>query len=582
MHRRTFLKSGLSAYMLGMAAGRTLAGQVRLGGVTLTPPCPDTGALPLAGTRPVLELPRHLQSVMVDGIPFSPAFFGDDFENTQIPFHVTENEFPGGEPPAPTEDVPLVVIGGGLSGLTTAYLLRRHRPVMLELHDRFGGVSQGEQWRGSEYSLGGAYFITPDYGSFLDRLYRELGARHAHRLDTGGNPVEINGVISNQFWSGQDRPEGERAAFARYAEIVAGFANDTYPDIPLPDGKDNAWILELDGRTFRADLEARMGMPIPASLAAGIQGYFYSSFNAGWEEISAAAGWNFIAAEEYGRWVCPGGNSFLASAMWEELSKLDRGVPRRCPSRHLRARCRAVDVRLRPGDRVQVTYKDSEGKLRSLLARRVVIATPKHIAKRLVHGLETIDPEKYLALSQLDTRPYVVANVLVNARLKPEFYDLFLLGDPALYPMREADAETWNRVPDVVDGRFAGQGELGEQQRAVLTLYWALPYFHARFRLIFPDSWQVFADMLAPQVREIVTLLGLRTSDIEQVRMARWGHAMPIATVGFLAQGAYEKVRRPIEDRIYFVNQDNWALPAVETCLLEAEYWAPIVAAGLG
>ncbi len=579
MDRRAFLKGGLSAYVLGMTAGKTMAGPLRLTGATLEPACTDTGALRLNATRPVLEIPRHLQSVDVGGIPFAGDFFGDDFENTQIPFHSEENQFPNGEPPAPTEDVPLVVIGGGLSGLTTAYLLQRHRPVMLELHDRFGGTSQGEEWRGAKYSLGGAYFITPDDGTFLDRLYRRLGARQAHRLDAEAGPVEVNGTIQGGFWNGVDRPAEERAAFARYAEIVSGFANDTYPDIPLPKDKDNAWILDLDTRSFRDDLEARMGMAMPASLAAGIQAYFYSSFDAGWEEISAAAGWNFVAAEEFGRWVCPGGNSFLADAMWEELGRLDRGVPRRCPSRHLRGRCRAVDVRLRAGDRVQVTYKDSEGGLRSMLARRVVVATPKHVAKRFIHGIEALDPEKHLALSRLNTRPYIVANVLVNARLRREFYDMFLLGDPATFPMREADAEQWRRVPDVVDGQFADRGE---RRRAVLTLYWALPYYHSRFHLIFPNSWQVFAEQLAPQVRQIVELLGMEAGDIEQVRMTRWGHAMPIADVGFLAEGTAELVRRPIEDRIYFVNQDNWALPAVETCLLEAEYWAPIVEAGLG
>jgi hypothetical protein len=228
---------------------------------------------------------------------------------------------------------------------------------------------------------------------------------------------------------------------------------------------------------------------------------------------------------------------------------------------------------------VQVTYKDSEEGLRSMLARRVVVATPKHVAKHFIHGLDALDPEKFLALTRMNTRAYIVANVLVNARLRQDFYDLFLLGDPAAYPMREADAEAWNRVPDVVDGRFA---ERGERRQAVLTLYWALPYYHARFHLIFPGSWQTFAEMLAPQVRGIVELLEMEASEIEQVRMTRWGHAMPVAEVGFLAEGLAEQVRRPLEDRIYFVNQDNWALPAVETCLLEAEYWAPFVEAGLG
>ncbi|MBL9121759.1 MAG: hypothetical protein JNL80_17780, partial [Phycisphaerae bacterium] len=42
------------------------------------------------------------------------------------------------------------------------------------------------------------------------------------------------------------------------------------------------------------------------------------------------------------------------------------------------------------------------------------------------------------------------------------------------------------------------------------------------------------------------------------------------AQPGQIADGLAETVRRPIAERIWFVNQDNWLLPAVETCLEEA------------
>ncbi|NJS14289.1 MAG: hypothetical protein HC788_06275, partial [Sphingopyxis sp.] len=71
-------------------------------------------------------------------------------------------------------------------------------------------------------------------------------------------------------------------------------------------GRDNAWILALDERSLKEDIEARLGVPVPRLLAAGIQGYCYSSFDAGWESISAAAAWNFLAAEEDRRTLIAG------------------------------------------------------------------------------------------------------------------------------------------------------------------------------------------------------------------------------------------------------------------------------------
>src|SRR4051812_897795 len=40
---------------------------------------------------------------------------------------------------APSEKAPLVIIGGGMSGLITAYLLRAHRPIVLEQASQLGG-----------------------------------------------------------------------------------------------------------------------------------------------------------------------------------------------------------------------------------------------------------------------------------------------------------------------------------------------------------------------------------------------------------------------------------------------------------
>ena len=116
---------------------------------------------------------------MVDGIPFAEWFFGDDFDNKTIPFHFIPDYFNGGPPPEPAEEVDVAVVGGGLSGLASAYFLRHHNTVLFELRDRFGGNAMGEVWHDINYSLGGAYFITPDPGSFLEHFYHELGL---HRL----------------------------------------------------------------------------------------------------------------------------------------------------------------------------------------------------------------------------------------------------------------------------------------------------------------------------------------------------------------------------------------------------------------
>ena len=571
--RREFVRTGLQALLLGLLRRPAMA--TVLSGDSNSEWIPPG----LAGSRPFFRLPQQRPSVMVGGFPFADGFFGDPWPYSRIPFHSGENNFPGGEPPAPTETVDVAIVGGGLSGLATAYFLRHRRPVVLELRSRFGGVSQGETWDGTHYSLGGAYFITPDPGSFLEDFYRELGLEDVQRLSPGGDdPMELNGIIHDDFWSGAGLPPAEAQAILRYAEIVNTFANESYPDIPLDESQDNDWILALDSRTLKADLEERLGMAVPPLLAAGIQSYCYSSFNAGWDSLSAAAGWNFIAAEEYGRWVCPGGNAWVTDALWQRLVRAYSHPARAHHLDRLRPDTRAVDVRLAANDRVQLTYKDAQGVFHSLLAKRVVMACSKHIAKYVIRDLQDIDPDKLNAMHSVATNPYVVVNVLLDAPIAASFYDVFLLGNGD-FPMSETQAEAHSRVVDVINARYARPGP---SSRSVLTLYWPLPWVWAKFSLIDSDTaWQDYASRLAPQVASLLSILNVPRSAVKQVRMTRWGHSMPVAAPGFIANGTAQHVRRPFQGRVYFVNQDNWALPAFETCVLEAKTWSDEIDASL-
>lgn len=512
--------------------------------------------------NPIEPIDLSTPPQLIGGLPFAPRWFGDVFPQNRLPFHQCESCEPPNEP---DEFVDVAVVGGGLSGLASAWMLRDAQPVVFDLRRRFGGNAMGESWEGVPYSMGSAYFIVPDRGSSLEALYRELGVLADARIDKGPLAFEWNHRITEDPCIGGCTP-AERDAARAYQRRVWYFAYDKYPDIPVPP-RDLAWISSLDQVPLRDDIQAACGA-LPVALAEAVQAYCYSSFGVGWDQISAAAGWNFIAAEEFGRVVLPGGNSSLASRLWSKLADRERS---------------GQEPRLRPGamvesvhvedDRVLVRWRTAQGVRRTLSAKHVIMANAKHLVERMVDDLATLDPDKANAIPLVQTAAYLVANVLLRRPADVDLYDTFLLHD-AGFPMDPTAAERERRIVDVVDGTFTRPSNA----RDVLTLYWPLPFASARFTIVQDTDWQTYAELGAPQIRRALGDLGISTQDVAEIRLTRWGHAMPIAAPGAIANGTAELVRRPIAEKLWFVNQDNWLLPAVETCLLEAETYTAEIA----
>jgi hypothetical protein len=224
--RREVLKGGLGVLALG-AGGSVLGAQEAVRSI-VGPIAQRSGGTSTLGaaslkalkaSRPLGARSFDPKARIIDGFAFRSWFEGDDFEE-EIPFHSQQNDFPGGEPPAPSEEIDVVVIGGGLSGLAAAYELRQYNPVVFELHDIFGGNAQGGRINGAPFSLGSAYFITPDAGGELDRFYGELGLHEVIRADEIASPVEIDGVINPDIWSGLGVPKEDIPAYEAYRQLV--------------------------------------------------------------------------------------------------------------------------------------------------------------------------------------------------------------------------------------------------------------------------------------------------------------------------------------------------------------------------
>lgn len=453
----------------------------------------------------------------------------------------------------------LAIVGGGLSGLATAYLLRDAKPLLLEQAARFGGNSKGESWQGIDYSIGAAYFLKPESSLPYYQMLDELGVLQLANTPQEAAPVELRGSLVEDWWTNGypgETQEGrrQRTSLKKYFETTFAAETTPYPEIPMVGGEADKLVLSLDEQNFLEHLEQKVGGPLVPVIRTALEHYCWSSMGASMSEVSAAAAMNFYCAEFGELEVCPGGNSAVAERILEALAS-------ELPAENLLANSAVIEVSV-SGQGVDLVWADGQGELHKAMADAAVLACPKFIVKRI---LRDIEPERLEAIGTLSYRAYLVANVCLDADCGRQLYDMYLLSRGS---SRDAVADSLQQqATDVIFANF-GQSVNGQ---CVLTLYRPLPFEGGRGLVLADERFTHYQQEFRKQVSDqVLPLLGLSPANIRDIRIARWGHPLPVARQGFYRERNYESLRAPHRGKVFFVQQDNWALPAFETALSEA------------
>lgn len=447
-----------------------------------------------------------------------------------------------------TEKKRLVIVGGGMSGLITAHLLKEYSPVILEQAERMGGNAKGESLSGIDYSIGAAYIARPELDSEAGKLLLELGLFGKWRERSDEDPVEISSRKVNEIWTDGQNENALRLK-EYFTKLYSG--SEGVPEIPFRNKDQRELVEKLDKKSLLQHLQDQIVGDIPPPVFTLLDNYCRSSFGTGASETSAAAGLNFLSGEFNPICYFPGGNSAISEKLTEKLFES-------LPEDSLRVSSLVTNVKA-TGAGAETTYVDASGNKRRILSDAVVMACPKFVVKRILEGIET---KRTAAIEEIEYRAYTVANVLINKKIDREFYDLFFLSQ-----------KEQGLVTDVIYG-----GQSLDSKQTVLTLYAPLAYSGGRGDL-FSETYEGMRKKFEEQLEKtILPFFKMKKTDIEELRITRWGHPMPAAKTGIITSKALETVRTPFKDKVFFVEQDNWCLPAFETCVAEANYFAPQIA----
>ena len=408
--------------------------------------------------------------------------------------------------PAPSAQHEIAIVGGGPSGLCSAYRLRGRDFILLEKEPRLGGNAISEQWRGVWYSTGAAYQMDDD----IQALCKEIGMpiNHIRSVDA----AIIHDQVVPEFWTGGFEK-------APYTEEAKKGWRQFFADMKALKMDEE----KFDNLTFDELLE-----PYGDEVTAFFDNFGPNNWGANTHNTSALIGAQSVfwgGGVDPNRYTWSGGLGRISLA-------LETAIEKNTPGR-LNRNCTVLQVEQK-GNKVHISYSE-KGQIKTIAARAAIIACPKFIAKKIVRNL---DDEHMDAMSAMRYEPYVVVNVCFSRVVYNGSYDTNI---PAPSPIVDFNVADW------VDNR----DNKNLDRPSVLTCY--MPVAEADRKLILQDTHVL--GMGETAVSLLNNWFPGSAKYVEEVHIYRRGHPMYVSAPGVTTKIA-PQLRKPMGN-IFFAHSDT-------------------------
>jgi hypothetical protein len=457
------------------------------------------------------------------------------------------------------ERVPVVIVGGGVAGLTAAWHLLRsgfEDFSLIELESAPGGTSRSGSNRVTSFPWGAHYIPSPmKENQALVSLLGEMGVIEGSDID--GEPVigeqflcrdpEERIFYKGRWYEGLYLHAGEtdedKAQLAKFNEEVARWVS--WRDgrgrraftIPVAACSADATVTELD-RISMGDWMNQRGFKSPR-LRWSVDYACRDDYGMTLDQTSAWAGLFYFCSrvskpkvESQPLITWPEGNGRLVNHLFDQVKAkvhLDRAV------------LELIPVDENGASRVDVVTIDRDGRNpRGLKANRIIFAAPQFMARYVVRPYRDQPPPH---ISEFQFGSWMVANLTLKDRPAPgSRRDFPLAWDNVLYesPSLGYVVATHQRSID--------------RGPTVFTYYYPLcdeDPRTARARLLETD-WNGWAEVVLtdlsrahPDIRNV----------IERLDVMRWGHAMIRPRPGFMWGLARREGARPFRS-IHFAHSE--------------------------
>jgi hypothetical protein len=458
------------------------------------------------------------------------------------PSFLSGHKLRGNDWPAPSEErrVPMLIVGGGIAGLSAAWWLQRSGFTdfrLLELETRPGGNSQWGENRVSAFPWGAHYLPLPGVElSWVRRLLADLGVLQGdpnaaepryderHLCFAPQERLFLHGAWQEGLLPKRGTGRSDRVQFERFLALMDGYRQARGRDgrrafsLPMGSSSRDERFLGLDRGSMR-DWLAEQGFDSPY-LHWYVNYACRDDFGCDYRDTSAWAGLHYFAARtgsgegarEGAVLTWPEGNGWIVRRLLERLEPWIE--PRQLVFRMAEtAEGVAVDA-----------FDAASGQVVRWRAKQVVWAAPSFLLPWVWPG---VPDALRRAVRGFEYAPWLVANLTLD-------------GFPE---QRGGAALAWDNVlyqsPSLGYVVATHQAWRSRLRETVLTYYLPLSGMAPAEgrRLLLERTWhewaeEIFADLARPHpdIRRLTANLDI----------FRWGHAMVRPRPGFLWGGERE------------------------------------------
>jgi phytoene dehydrogenase-like protein len=427
------------------------------------------------------------------------------------------------EKPPKTQRVPIVIVGGGVAGLSAAWRLHKkgfEDFVLLEMESRAGGNSRWGENDVSRFPWAAHYVPPPAPGApFVRELFEELGVRRDGEWEEKylcHSPQERL-YIHGRWQEGLEPEIGatrrDHEQYRRFAERMREFRGTGAFTIPMERGARPSKLDEIPMSEWMRE----EGFDSPY-LNWYVDYACRDDFGTLAAHASAWAGVHYFASrdsEEKGPLTWPEGNGWIVERLLERCAPF--------------VRTNSMVYRIhRDGRKWSVLTESTEYR-----SDAIVFAAPSFLASRIVEGAPR--------LTEFTYAPWLTANLTLD-RLPREkggeaAWDNVIYGSPSLGYV----VATHQSLRTHID-------------RSVWTFYWALANGDPRAerRRLLENGCAYFKEAILadlerahPDIRDCVS----------RIDIMRLGHAMVRPVPGFLSSPE-RRLLNAAKDRLFYANSD--------------------------